>query len=177
MLLDMKDVEEMASEHENIEKLTSEVVKLRHIVDKQQKKVQEAQAMLLKSENCLFLRQQRYYALQSDSFRRASPVVRTSVAFQQGSAAASSTSIGLANVLQDPSLTRVNAQNTVAVVEQVYHAHNNNTYYDYYVYHARLLLDFLHLSLTPLALLLVLDQAHLAGHAKLCSFHPLIALD
>ena len=68
--------------------------------------------------NDLYIHCQRYHALQSDSFKRGSPVVRTGVVFQQGSAAASSTSIGLAGILQDSSLTRVNAQSSIA--EQVY---------------------------------------------------------
>ena len=94
----------MELKRDKIKMLQSKIAEARDIYKQKkqdlsvkQKETQEAKGNLKKLESDLILTYEHFQALQSDSFRQATPVNRRSVVFHHVSAAASTSSFGRAN--------------------------------------------------------------------------------
>ena len=147
LFIEAKAVDEMELEQDKIKKLKSEIAEAREICKQKrrdlsvkQKEMQEAKDKLKKLEGDLLLTYEHSQALQSDSFRQATPVNRRSIVFYQVSAAASTSSFGQANqhlTLQEAADSATNiaqrSDHEQVILFSTWHVLENNYTY-YYMY-------------------------------------------
>ena len=111
LFIETKAVDRLELEQDKIKKLKFKIVKARETFKQRRQDFSIAEDRLKKLEKELILSYEHSQALQSDSFRQATPVNRRSVVFHQGSAAASTSSFGQANrqlTLQEASNSATN---------------------------------------------------------------------